>query len=253
MGLGGGFLLVPWLLLYHGFPGALAAGTSLCCVVFNSAVGATIYQRQKRIDRRTGIALGLASLPFALAGALLTAVIPDRPFKLAFGILLGAASLMLLFKRNLPESPSCSGAGEVERRFTDADGRLHHYRYRRGARLAIGAGTGFVSSLTGVGGGVMLVPLMHLYLAMPAHVASGTSHLVVIFTALFGASVHTLLGHASLPHILWISAGILAGAPAGAAASRRLKGRTLLAIVGLVMLYLAGRLVAESLGLFPAA
>lgn len=235
-------------MLFHGFPGALAAGTSLACVLFNSATGATIYQRQRRIDRRTGIALGLASLPGALLGAGLTAVVPDRPFKLLFSVLLAAAALSLLLRRSGDDRPAGAGAGEVERRFTDADGRLHHYRYRRPMRLSIGLLTGFISSLTGVGGGVMLVPLMHLYLSMPAHVASGTSHLVVIFTAFFGALAHLGLGHVSPPHVLWIAAGILCGAPIGAHASRRLKGRTLLAIVSLVMLYVAGRLAYESLG-----
>lgn len=221
----------------------------------NAALGTIAFRRQRRVDRRTGAALGLASLPFALVAAMLCAHLPDRPFKLIFGLLLAAASVTLLL-RGRPDHdppPQGDGAGDVERRFTDRDGHLHHYRYRRRVRLVIGAVTGFVSSLTGVGGGVLLVPLLHLRLAMPAHIASGTSHFAVLFSALFGSVAHHLLGHISWPHAGWIVAGVVAGSPLGAHASRRITGRTLLAIVAAVMLAIAARLIARGLGILPPA
>jgi uncharacterized protein len=64
--------------------------------------------------------------------------------------------------------------------------------------IALGVGSGVVSGLLGVGGGVLMVPGMVLLLSMTQHVAEGTSLLVIIPTALVGAYTHWRNGYVML-------------------------------------------------------
>jgi len=64
--------------------------------------------------------------------------------------------------------------------------------------IALGVGSGVVSGLLGVGGGVLMVPGMVLLLSMTQHVAEGTSLLVIIPTALVGAYTHWRNGYVLL-------------------------------------------------------
>lgn len=60
--------------------------------------------------------------------------------------------------------------------------------------LAAGIFTGVVSSMLGVGGGLIVIPFMLLVFHAPQHVAEGTSLVVIIPTAIAGAAMHARNG-----------------------------------------------------------
>lgn len=88
VGAGGGFILVPALILAQGMRSDLAAGTSLFVVLCNAASGAVSYARQRRIDYRSGVVFALLTIPGAVLGARVARLVVGRPFHILFGILL---------------------------------------------------------------------------------------------------------------------------------------------------------------------
>ena len=92
IGAGGGFILVPILLLIHPREQPeIIACISLAVVFFNAASGSIAYARMKRIDYRGAIIFSLATMPGAILGAICTSSIPRRLF-VGFSCFFGASS-----------------------------------------------------------------------------------------------------------------------------------------------------------------
>src|SRR4030042_742288 len=93
IGAGGGFILMPILLLLYpkGNP-ELLTSISLAVVFFNAFSGSVAYTRMRRIDYRSGFLFSVATVPGAIFGALTTAYIPRWLFDVIFGVLMIVAS-----------------------------------------------------------------------------------------------------------------------------------------------------------------
>ncbi|MBI3948657.1 MAG: sulfite exporter TauE/SafE family protein [Armatimonadetes bacterium] len=242
IGAGGGFILVPLLLLLKpGESPETITSVSLAVVFFNALSGSLAYARMRRIDYRSGLLFAAATVPGAIAGALATSRIPRRAFDILFGCLMIALSFLLV-ARPEPERGAAAptGPGVVTRRIVDRDGRAHEFSFRPSVGVLFSLGAGFLSSLLGIGGGVIHVPALVHVLSFPVHIATATSQFVLLVMALVGTGVHvadgTLSQGAGQTGIL--AAGVIAGAQLGAVLSRRLNGarivRTLGTALGLV-------------------
>lgn len=204
VGAGGGFLFVPFLLLLCHLSPATAAGTSLAAVLANSLSGTYSYVRQKKVHWPSAWRFSLATIPGAVTGALATRYLSQRVFDLLFGILLLSVSSILFFERSeAAREDQGSGQGEAPK-----------YPYTLGIILSLGVG--FASSLLGIGGGILHVPIMILLLKFPAHVATGTSHCILAFSALVGTLGHARVGNISYPTALFLCIGAVVGAQGGA-------------------------------------
>src|SRR5512133_2058702 len=86
IGAGGGFILVPILLiLYPHEDTELITSISLGVVFFNALSGSWAYSRMKRIDYKSGMIFAVATIPGAILGAVSTAYVPRHAFDLIFG------------------------------------------------------------------------------------------------------------------------------------------------------------------------
>jgi uncharacterized protein len=106
--------------------------------------------------------------------------------------------------------------------------------------IAIGLGVGLLAGYFGVGGGILMVPLMVLILDMTQHLAEGTSLLVIVPTAIAGVARHVTRGYVSYATAMWMAAGGVGGAFLGVAWAHRLTGNglqiafaTFLALMGI--------------------
>lgn len=232
VGLGGGFILVPILRLAFGLGPAEAAGTSLVLVTANSGAGAFTYLLQKRVDVKLGLMFAAGGLPGAIIGAIMTKHMAPRDFDLAFGIfLIIVAGDMII-----------NAAKRVGSRIETDVGRRKAMSFR--AAVAIGFVVGLVSSLFGIGGGVVVVPSLLYFSSLPAHAISATSHFAIVLTSPVGLIVHGLQGDIRIADVPPLVAGGLCGGPIGARLSLRLKSPQLLVVVGIALVC-----VALSLGL----
>jgi uncharacterized membrane protein YfcA len=112
--------------------------------------------------------------------------------------------------------------------------------------VLIMAGIGFMSSLLGIGGGVISVPAMITILHFPVHVAVATSQFILAFMAGQGSAVHLINGHLEGENILralLIAAGAIPGAQAGALLSRRLRGTMVARLLVLALVVVGARLL----------
>jgi uncharacterized membrane protein YfcA len=238
VGAGGGSVLVPLLLvLMPAEEPATITAISLAVVFFNAYAGTIAYLRMGRIDFQAGWLFTIASLPGAVLGTLLVHEMPRKLFDPLFGFLLLAIGSFLFLRplanRNGHEEPETSA--EVERRtLTGSIGSAY---------IAV------LSSLLGIGGGIIHVPFLIRVLQMSPHTATATSHFVLTFMALAATITHVCLGEfeRGLPQTMYLAVGVMMGAPLGAMLSTKLEGsiivRLLAAALGFVGLRLLFRAI----------
>ena len=256
IGAGGGFILVPVLLiLYPQESPELVTSISLAVVFFNALSGSAAYAHLKRIDYKSGLLLASATVPGAIAGALSTDHIPRQAFNGLFGILMIIAAAYLIFYQNKKKEPTEAAKNRRGTRTVtviEKDGTSHTFLYDLRLGMVLSMFVGYASSLLGIGGGIIHVPILVRLLDFPVHIATATSHFILAIMALAGTLVHIANGSFSLSsayQTAFLGIGVLFGAQAGAWLSCRVHGtwiiRSLavsLGLVGIRILVMALRL-----------
>lgn len=193
IGAGGGFLLAPALLLLypHERPETITA-ISLAVVFFNAASGSIAYAHQRRIAYRSGWIFALASVPGAFLGAYTTNFIARQTFNLVFGCLLLALGGLVFFNANQkqPASPTTDSKATTHCKLRDRDGEEYRWSYSMPLGVSISLGVGYLSSLLGIGGGIIHVPALARLLHFPVRLATATSHFILALVALMGTVAH---------------------------------------------------------------
>lgn len=99
VGAGGGFAIIPALVLWGGIPMKEAIGTSLLIIFFNSATGFAGYYNQVTLDWQLTIFFTLAASVGILAGAYLTKYVDGKQLRRGFGYFVLAVACFVLIKR----------------------------------------------------------------------------------------------------------------------------------------------------------
>jgi uncharacterized membrane protein YfcA len=219
---------VPVLLLFY--PQATTetiAGISLAVVFFNALSGSVAYARMKRIEYRSGLLFSAATIPGAILGALTTPYMPRRLFDGIFGFLLIAVSVFLFVKPGgREEAARPCPPNHRECTMTEADGTVHRFSYHQPLGIVVSMAVGFLSSLLGIGGGIIHVPVLIHLLNFPVHIATATSQFVLTNMALTGTLTHILTGAFTqgIRRTILLAVGVLLGAQLGARLSRKTQG-----------------------------
>ncbi len=251
IGAGGGFILVPLLLLlYPDLSPENVTAISMAVVACNAISGSFAYVRAGRVDFKAGFIFALATIPGSVLGVMTTKIIPRHAFDILFGLVLFALGMFLFYRSGKKQVPkeSANGKGWIASRLTDKWGEVYTYAYdiRKGIFLSLLVG--YFSPLFGIGGGIIHVPAMVEWLQFPVHIATATSHFVLAIMASVSVAVHYFEGNYNDPQIvrmvLGLAAGVIPGAQLGAYLSRRLRGSIIvrvlavsLALVGLRILF----------------
>jgi uncharacterized membrane protein YfcA len=252
IGAGGGFILLPVLaLLFPLEPTGTLTATSLAVVAANATSGAVAYGRQRRIDFRSGLVFAIATLPGSVAGALLARAVPRGPFDIGFAAILLALALLVVRTRpdEGPAAPEGRAWGRVPRELVDAGGTVHRYHVEMPLGIATSFVIGFASSLLGIGGGFIQVPVLITVLGFPVHVATATSQLVLAIMATVGTATHVVAGDLTdvWPRAVYIGVGAVAGAQLGARLSTRVRGPAIVRVLAAALVIVALRLAAQGL------
>jgi uncharacterized membrane protein YfcA len=248
VGVGGGFLVVPLLLIIYKLPPAAAAATSLVVVLLNAASGSVTYVRRGRVDVRTGLLLAAATVPGAFfIGPELAERIPERAFKIGFGaFLLVMATLLFLRPERQPAAARATTRGglwRIRRTFRDGSGTILDYEFDAVLAVVLSFVVGILSSMLGIGGGIVHVPALIHLMGFPVHVATATSQFVLAFTAAAGVAKYASAGHVVWPLAAVVGAGVIVGAQLGARLSQRMKGARIVRLLVLAIAILAVRLI----------
>jgi uncharacterized membrane protein YfcA len=259
LGVGGGIFVVPILVLAFNLQAQQAAGTSLVMIMFTALSSTAAYYRQKRIDWRIGISAAFVTVPGAIAGAYATQLISSRNLTIILGVVLFLmAGIMLRRSYSTISNQSIGVARKSKigpgtgkrvwrRRIVDSAGIVFEYDARIYSGLALLFIGGLASGFLGLGGGLIVVPILTAYVGLPMHLAVATSMLTMIFTAISGASTHIMLGHVLIGYAAPLVIGILVGAQFGARAARRLKSASLERVFAFMVLAMGVLLIITRL------
>lgn len=247
IGAGGGFVLVPVLLLvYPRTQPEVITSISLAVVFLNASSGSLAYARMKRIDYRSALIFAAATLPGAVMGAFLTSFIPRTTFDIILGILLILISVSLLFN---PEQGAFTRRktrkGLAHRSLTDKSGHHYAYSFNVWTGIILSFFVGYLSSLLGIGGGIIHVPALTSLLNFPIHIATATAHFILAIMALAGTIVHLFQGNLKdeWPTALLIGIGVIGGAQAGAYFSNRIQPDWIVRSLAVALLLVGVRLL----------
>ena len=212
-GVGGGILMTPGIQVLLAASPIVALATPLPAIFPTALAGALAYRRGGELDMRAAAWLVGPGLAGAVLGAWLTDHIDTTMLLLVTALLLGWQAVAIIRTARRP------GRRAVREASAPILG-------------GIGAVAGFVSGLLGIGGGLVMVPLLAGWLGMPLKRALGTSLLVIVALVVPGTIVHAALGHIDWGICLALILGGVPGARLGAALALGAKERTLRIVVG---------------------
>lgn len=234
LGVGGGFLMVPLQVLWARTSQRRASGTSLAAIVPIAIVAAAVYyfgSRSPQLDLRVALVVMAGSSAGAVAGSALARRVPERGLKIVLVLVLVAGAVKEAHDALLGSGAAVQG------------GSPSSFSVVGCAGLALtGAAIGAVSGLTGVGGGVLMVPSLVLLFGVGQRVAQGTSLLAILPTAAFGAIVHRRHGDLDGGAALRMGAAGVPMSLVGSAVALWLPQRVLAGLFGVLLVVMAYRM-----------
>ena len=233
IGAGGGFILVPILIIMRpDFTPETITAISMVVVACNAISGSIAYMRSKRVDYKAGVIFAICTIPGSILGVLTTEVIPRDIFDIVFGIIMLALAIFLFFHggEKEPVKKSVSGQkGWIQQHLTDKWGEHYDYAYNFRYGMLLSVFVGYFSPLLGIGGGIIHVPAMSEWLLFPVHIATATSHFILAIMSVVSVIVHYFQGNYNDPLVLkmviGIVIGVIPGAQLGAFLSRKINGK----------------------------
>jgi len=194
LGLAGGVFLVPFLNLGLNFSFPVAAAISLTTVIATSSSVSAVRSREHVINLRLGMLLEVATAGGSLLGGITAQLIDPAHLQKLFGLTMVviAATMMTRLNRRNVILDSSVDTGVLGGRYVEQEsGGAVCYRVKR-LPLAMFASfvAGNVSSLLGIGGGVIKVPVLNAWCGVPLRVAAATSAFMIGVTATPGAMIY---------------------------------------------------------------
>ena len=242
LGIGGGVVIVPALLVVFSREGVdpdarmqLAVGTSLATIVFTSISSAWSHHRRGALQLSVAAWFAPGVVVGSVVGVLVAAWMPGRALEGFFGIFLAVVALRMAFGNRSGDSRPRSLA-----------------RWKRGvAGLFIGG----ISTMVGIGGGLLSVPIFVLTAGLTIHHAVGTAPSLGLLLSLVGTATWIIrgqgveglpdgcVGYVALLPAAAIAAGTVCFAPVGAWLAHRLPRRELTVAFAVLLIGVAVKLV----------
>lgn len=240
IGIGGGLIMIPLFTfaltpsIFHSAPEIV--GTSLFGVFLNALSGTYAYVKQHRVYFKAAIPFAIATLPGAILGSLVSDYFTGPTFSLSYGIFILIISAIMYWN-----SSNKKLSLQILMNLIYSSQKLG---------IILSMFVGFISSIFGIGGGIIHVPVMIYALAFPPHMATATSHFVLAVSSFMGVTSHIFLNH-----IVWIPAlavgfGAVIGAQIGARLSKKTKPRSIILLLCISLFLLGIRMIVESNLLF---
>jgi uncharacterized membrane protein YfcA len=259
-GVGGGFLLTP-LLMFSGIPASIAVASGANQIVATSVSGALAQWRRANIDFHIAAVLIVGGVAGAVIGVFLLKVLREAGqagliISLTYVALLGIVGSLML-----AESIQAIRKARAGKPASGRKPGQHNWIHRLPLKLrfprsrlyisaipplVIGAVVGLLTAFLGVGGGFIMVPAMIYLLRMPTNVVIGTSIFQIIFVTAVVSVLHASFNQTlDVVLALILAAGGVIGGQFGVKAGQRLRAEQLRALLALMVLAVAIRLLLD--------
>jgi uncharacterized membrane protein YfcA len=241
LGIGGGVFLVPFLILVVGLPFHQAAAVSLAAVIATSTAVSAATAGRQLINLRLGMVLEVATAAGGVVGGLTALLLSPRLLQGLFAIVALFVAVAVFRSAEAAPLPPNAAVGRLGGRFTDEPtGQTTTYAVRR-LPLSLVASflAGNLSTLLGIGGGVVKVPVLVTWSGVPMRVAAATSAFMIGVTATSGAVIY--YGHGEMIPGLAAAAvlGTQMGSAIGLRAAARARARGLRMLLASVLVIVA--------------
>lgn len=228
-GVGGGIVMVPLLLLLARLDERRAAATSLAAIVLTSVTGGGAYVLAGNVDLRIAAFLAAGGVAGAFVGSWLLPRLPLPVLRWGFiALLLVAAARMVLEVPSKDAMVALSVGTAV-------------------ALVAAGLFMGVAAGLFGIGGGVILVPILITLFGAGDVVAKGTSLVVMLPTAVMGTWQNARRRLVDLRHAAVVGGAAVLASLVGAQVAFRMDPRLSTALFAVLVLVSVSQLVLRAL------
>ena len=237
-GIGGGIVIMPSLIFYFSYMNLpedvvfrLSFGTSLFTIIFTSISSFIKHFRQGNIISSSIVPIGISSIIGGIAGSFTASFLPGEILKKIFSVILLYAVIRLFID------------------FRSKNDKIINDKLIY--LFLTGIAAGITGALTGLGGGVILIPAMIVILNFPVKKVAGTSSGIIIFiaiastlgyiyngTAVIGLPEYSI-GYVNIKAAIPLLIGAVVAAPFGAALNFRLKSKALKIIFAVFMSLMA--------------
>jgi uncharacterized membrane protein YfcA len=245
VGLGGGVIIVPALIVLFQVPAKNAIAISLVAIL-GTTVSATLgYVKHKQIDYKLGLFYDILDVPGIVLGAYITTFLPQNILAGICGIFILAIATIMIRNRKKKGSDQNQKTNNSEwtRNAVDHKGNFFTYTLRsRSLALASSFVGGIVTGLAGLGGGITDVTSMIL-LGVPTHIAVATSEFAMAITNGVGVVTHGLLNNLLLEYAIPITIGTIIGAQVGCLIAKRVNGKAIRTILFVIAILAGIRLI----------
>jgi uncharacterized membrane protein YfcA len=258
LGLGGGIVLVPVLVLVFGVEIHIAIATSLLAVTANSCGAASTFVEEGVTSLRIGMFLESTTAIGGLLGAVVAVTVLAQHgsvLAIAFVPFVVLSVLLVAWNRETGTRPDAepdrlSRRLRLEGEYVSlATGERVPYRVTRsGTGLVMTGISGFFAGLIGVGGGGLNVPVMNTLMNIPLRPAAATSTFMIGVTASAGAFIFFLAGDVYLFLAAPVAVGSVLGGFAGSLVQHRTPAVQLRLLLLIVLLFASVAMAARALG-----
>ncbi|KPJ57197.1 hypothetical protein AMJ49_01120 [Parcubacteria bacterium DG_74_2] len=244
VGLGGGFLITPLLILIFKLQPKNAIAISLFAMS-GTTISATIsYIRQKRVDFKLGLLYDLLDIPGIILGAYLTTILTSDVLKIICATFIIFVSLILMKKNkeeNIIKNPLQNKGWQ--RKIIDSTGKKFEYIVKNISFALISSFLGgLITGLVGLGGGITDVSTM-IFLGVPVHIAVATSEFAMALTNSAGVIAHGFLRNILWEYAIPLALGTIIGAQIGSLLAKKTKGKFLKRIIAFIAFIIGIRLI----------
>ena len=214
IGIGGGILWTPLLILAYGLSPQAAVATSLLIQVIGMGSGTFAFLRTNLVDKKLALIFFLAALPGVIIGSFITVNLPQQPVQMALGIM--AMMLALLFVASQDQT-------DEER----SNCKFDQAKVNR--LLPIPGFFGFIMGFLSLGIGEWLIPAMRSHLKLNMKRCVATIIPMMFLLAIVAAGLHWSLMEESVQtdYLLWGGLGTLIGGQIGPRVARYIDDKIL--------------------------
>ncbi len=252
LGLGGGIIIIPALTLVFGYPMQAAIGASLMAVIASSTGSASYYVEEGLSNIRLGMVLEIATTFGSVIGALVAVYTNQYILAAAFGLLLLYSSIHMIRqpKGTCTYKPGPCGPLDLSCSYTEKGdgGKVEYGVQHLGKGMFASLGAGAMSGLLGVGGGIIKVPAMNLWMGVPMRAACATSNFMIGVTALAGAIVYYQFGLVQPILAGVVAVGAFFGAAVGSRVAHRINAEQLKRLFAVLMVFVAALMFLKATG-----
>ncbi|MBE6520038.1 MAG: sulfite exporter TauE/SafE family protein [Thermoplasmata archaeon] len=250
-GLGGGFIFVPVLMLVFGLAPTEAVAVSLIGIIAGSVGASTVFVDKGLSNIRLGLLMEITTAAGAIMGAIVAGFLEEWILMCIFSVIVFYSALRMILNPEKVIPPSEDDDSRFSFEYND-EANGEHVRYKVEnvkSGMALCTVAGMISSMTGVGGGAVKVPLMNIYMHVPIKAASPTSSYMIGITAFSGAITYFIAGQVLLEYAAAIAIGAFAGSIVGTSLARKLHTKHLRKYFSILLIIVATLVLLQAGGI----